>query len=73
MDETLFKQHLLDSGVVDEIQLEMAETTYPDLLLEEAIEKLGFASEDELYQSLARSMDVPYVDLDFEELARRGD
>lgn len=63
MDETLFRQHLLDSRVVDEIQLEMAETTYPDSPLEEAIEKLGFASQENIYTSLSRALDMPYVDL----------
>ena len=63
MDDALFRQYLLNAGVVDEIQLEMAQTTYPDIWIEEAIEKLGFATEDEIYTAISRYLDLPYVDL----------
>jgi type IV pilus assembly protein PilB len=63
MDETLFRQYLLYTRVVDEIQLEMAQTTYPDVAIEAAIEKLGFATEDDIYMAMSRALDIPFVDL----------
>ncbi len=63
MNEELFRQYILDSQVVDEVQLEMAETTYPDLFIEEALEKLGFASEHQIYGNVSKMLDIPYVDL----------
>lgn len=63
MNEHIFRNHIIDSGVVDEVQLEMAETTYPDLFIEEALEKLGFATEHQIYAGLSKMLDIPYVDL----------
>src|SRR5690606_28441219 len=36
---------------------------YPDLFIEEALEKLGFASEHQLYAGVSKMLDIPYVDL----------
>jgi type IV pilus assembly protein PilB len=63
MNEDIFRRYIVDSGVVDDVQLEMAETTYPDLFIEEALEKLGFATEHQIYSSISKMLDIPYVDL----------
>ncbi len=63
MNESLFREHLLEGEIVTLEEIVRAETTYPDLHLCVALDKTGILTEDQLYCRLSTYLNVDYVDL----------
>lgn len=63
MNDKIFHQHLLDTGLVTAEQLETARSYDPDLFIEESLEKLGIATVTALYEEMSKTLGLPLVDL----------
>jgi len=63
MNETLFRQYLVDLEIATDEQLDLAVANFPDVTIDQAVIQSGITTESELYERLVDFSGVAPVDL----------
>ena len=63
MNEKIFDQYILNTGLVDRKQLNIAKKHDQDLFVEESLERLGVVTQDKLYFEISQLLGIPLIDL----------
>ena len=56
MNEKIFDQYILNTGLVNKKQLRQAKKYDQDLFVEESLEKLEFTTIDEIYSEISQNL-----------------